>query len=136
MIDTTGAAHLHGGEDAMLKGMVERLAASGFAARAAIADSWGAAHALARTSARPTLVVPAGESAKTILDLPGPLVRRCLRPARDRKAQVGRGGRGRSPAVDSAAAGRVQHGGTPATSSAPCAGSCAGWPSKTTARTR
>ena len=70
VIDTTGAAHLHGGEDAMLKGMVERLAASGFAARAAIADSWGAAHALARTSARPTLVVPAGESAKTILDLP------------------------------------------------------------------
>jgi len=70
VIDTTGAAHLHGGEGAMLKGMVERLAASGFAARAAIADSWGAAHALARTSARPTVVVPAGESAKTILDLP------------------------------------------------------------------
>ncbi len=37
------ATHLHGGEDAMLKGMVERLVASGIAARAAIADSWGAA---------------------------------------------------------------------------------------------
>ena len=48
VIDATGAAHLHGGEDAMLKGMVERLAALGFAARAAIADSWGAAHAFAR----------------------------------------------------------------------------------------
>jgi protein ImuB len=70
VIDITGAAHLHGGEDAMLKGMVARLAASGIAARAAIADSWGAAHAFARTGARPTLVVPTGDSAKTLLDLP------------------------------------------------------------------
>ena len=70
IIDVTGAAHLHGGEDAMLKGMVERLVASGIAARAAIADSWGAAHAFARYAARPVLVVPAGDSAKTVLDLP------------------------------------------------------------------
>ncbi|MGH8276910.1 MAG: Y-family DNA polymerase, partial [Steroidobacteraceae bacterium] len=68
-IDTTGAAHLHGGEDAMLQGMVERLAASGIAARAAIADSWGTAHAFARTMARPALVVPAG-AREAILDLP------------------------------------------------------------------
>jgi protein ImuB len=70
VIDVTGATHLHGGEDAMLKGMVARLAASSITARAAIADSWGAAHALARTAARPTLVVPAGDSAKALLDLP------------------------------------------------------------------
>jgi protein ImuB len=70
VIDVTGAAHLHGGEDAMLKRMVARLAPSGIAARAAIADSWGAAYALARTEARPVLVIPAGESAKTLLDLP------------------------------------------------------------------
>ncbi len=71
VIDVTGAAHLHGGEDTLLKGMVERLAASSIAARAVIADNWGAAHALARTgAARPTLVVPAGESAKAIFDLP------------------------------------------------------------------
>jgi protein ImuB len=70
VIDVTGADHLHGGEDAMLKGMVARLAASGIAARAAIADSWGAAHALARTAAQPTFVVPAGNSAKALLDLP------------------------------------------------------------------
>ncbi|MGH6842932.1 MAG: Y-family DNA polymerase, partial [Methylocella sp.] len=69
-IDTTGAAHLHGGEDAMLEEMVARLAASGIAARAAIAGSWGAAHAFARYVARPTLVVPAGESSTAILDLP------------------------------------------------------------------
>ena len=35
-----------------------------------MADSWGAAHALARTIARPTIVVPEGESAKAILTLP------------------------------------------------------------------
>src|SRR5450631_1575510 len=70
VIDVTGAAHLHGGEDAMLKGMVERLAASGIAARSAIADSWGAAYAFARTAARPTFVVPTGDNAKALLDLP------------------------------------------------------------------
>src|SRR5689334_6012344 len=39
VIDATGAAHLHGGEEAMAEAMVERLAASGYAARAALADS-------------------------------------------------------------------------------------------------
>jgi protein ImuB len=70
IIDMTGAAHLHGGEDAMLEEIVTRLAASGIAARAAIADSWGAAHAFARTMTRPTLVIPAGDVAKAILGLP------------------------------------------------------------------
>jgi protein ImuB len=70
VIDTTGAAHLHGGEDAMLKGMVEQLAASGVAARAALTDSWGAAYAFARYAARPTLIIPAEDSAKIVLGLP------------------------------------------------------------------
>lgn len=70
VIDTTGAAHLHGGEGVMISGMVERLTASCIAARAALADSWGAAHALARYMARPALVIPPGESATAILDLP------------------------------------------------------------------
>jgi len=70
VIDITGAAHLHGGEDAMVRGMVDQLAASGVAARAAIADSWGAAHAFARYGARSAIVVPAGESARAVLDLP------------------------------------------------------------------
>jgi protein ImuB len=70
VIDVTGATHLHGGEDAMLKGIVARLAASSIVARAAIADSWGAAHAFARYNAQPDIVVPAGESAKVILALP------------------------------------------------------------------
>ena len=59
VIDTTGADHLHGGEAAMLTDMVERLGASGFVARCVVADSWGAAHALARFGTRATIVAPA-----------------------------------------------------------------------------
>ena len=70
VIDTTGAEHLHGGEETMLGEMVERLAASGIAAQAAVADSWGAAHAVARWLAQPTRVVPAGESEVVLRPLP------------------------------------------------------------------
>jgi protein ImuB len=54
VIDVTGATHLHGGEDAMVKGMVDRLAAFGVATRAALADSRGAAHAFAGMSPSPS----------------------------------------------------------------------------------
>lgn len=54
----------------MVNGMVERLTVSCIAARAALADSWGAAHAFARYVAWPAMVIPPGESAKAILDLP------------------------------------------------------------------
>ncbi|RWI18645.1 MAG: DNA polymerase Y family protein [Mesorhizobium sp.] len=70
VIDTTGADHLHGGEAAMLSEMVERLAASGLTARTAVADTWGAAHALARFGAQQTIVIPSGETAQAILPLP------------------------------------------------------------------
>jgi protein ImuB len=73
VIDTSGAAHLHGGEHAMLTAMIDRLTASDCTARAAIADSWDAAHAFARYAAspnKPIVVVPPGESAKAVLDLP------------------------------------------------------------------
>ncbi|MER9121456.1 DNA polymerase Y family protein [Mesorhizobium sp. M0954] len=70
VIDTTGADHLHGGESAMLTDMVERLGGSGLAARAAVADSWGAAHALARFGTRRRLVVPPDAIAQAILPLP------------------------------------------------------------------
>ena len=48
VIDATGAAHLHGGEDPMLEALTGRLALSGVTARAAVAGTWGAAHAMAR----------------------------------------------------------------------------------------
>ena len=47
-IDATGSTHLHGGETAMLRDLTARFAAFGMEARAAIADTPGAAHALAR----------------------------------------------------------------------------------------
>jgi protein ImuB len=70
VIDATGASHLHGGDDAMLADMVARLEAVGLTARAAMADTRGAAHALARFAARPALVVPERESAERIKTLP------------------------------------------------------------------
>ncbi|AZY95698.1 DNA polymerase Y family protein (plasmid) [Paracoccus sp. Arc7-R13] len=48
VIDATGTDHLHGGEDAMLQAILGRLTLSGIVARLAMADTWGAAHALAR----------------------------------------------------------------------------------------
>ena len=54
----------------MLAAMIERLTASSIAARAAIADAWGAAHALARYAARPIRIAPAGGSAGAIAPLP------------------------------------------------------------------
>jgi protein ImuB len=70
IIDATGASHLHGGEDAMLADVISRLEAVGTSARAAFADTTGAAHALARFAARPALVIPERESAERIKPLP------------------------------------------------------------------
>jgi protein ImuB len=52
-LDITGCGHLFGGEAALRDQIVARLDAQGFAARAAIAPTPGAAWALARYSARP-----------------------------------------------------------------------------------
>jgi protein ImuB len=63
IIDTGGADHLHGGEAAMLTSLVDRMEASGIAARAAVADAWGTAHAAARFLARPIAIIPPGQAA-------------------------------------------------------------------------
>ena len=70
VIDTTGADHLHGGEELMLSGMVNRFFHSGITARAAVADTLGAAHAGARFRAAPTLVVPPDGHASLLHGLP------------------------------------------------------------------
>lgn len=70
VMDTTGADHLHGGEHAMLDVLMGRLAVSGVAVRAAVADSWGAAHAFARFVTSPTHVVPPGHGASALATLP------------------------------------------------------------------
>lgn len=59
VMDIEGAAHLMGGEDALARDLVERLSETGYASRIAIADTWGAAHAMARFARGPiTLVEP------------------------------------------------------------------------------
>ena len=70
VIDASGAAHLHGGEWAMLAAVTRRLTAAGIQARAAMAGTLGAAHALARHRASPTLVVASDATQAAIADLP------------------------------------------------------------------
>src|SRR6202035_4072015 len=70
VIDASGAAHLKGGEAAMLTDMVARLAVAGIGGQADMAGSYGAAHALPRYRARPTLVVANGATAAALTDLP------------------------------------------------------------------
>ena len=47
-IDITGVAHLYGGEENLLEDLVQRLTSFGVPSHAALADTFGAAHALAR----------------------------------------------------------------------------------------
>jgi len=70
VIDTEGADHLQGGEDLLITGLVNRLRGHGLTARAAVSDTWGASHAIARLISAETTVVPIGNVAKTVVDLP------------------------------------------------------------------
>ena len=70
VLDTTGADHLHGNEHLMLTGMINRLHGLGFTARAAIADSWGAAHALARFGRDEATIVPPNGALGALTSLP------------------------------------------------------------------
>jgi protein ImuB len=64
-IDTTGVAHLFGGEAKLLDDLVRRLSAFSITARAGLAGTPGAAHALARfaTERRAAVLAPDGEAA-------------------------------------------------------------------------
>lgn len=70
VIDSTGAEHLHGGEATMLASIVARFTMAGIETRAAIAGSWGAAHAAARYLSTGTLVIPANDDEVTLRPLP------------------------------------------------------------------
>ncbi|MBV9251293.1 MAG: DNA polymerase Y family protein [Acetobacteraceae bacterium] len=69
-IDVTGCAHLHGGEMRLLRDLVSRLSQQGFMARAAVADTPAAAHAMARFGGQEIAVIPAGAPAETLSNLP------------------------------------------------------------------
>jgi protein ImuB len=68
-LDITGAAHLWGGEAAMLHDLILRLARQGIPARGAVAGSAGAAWALARFGPGQVVAAP-GEEAALVSPLP------------------------------------------------------------------
>jgi len=69
-LDVTGVAHLFGGELALLHDLEGRLAARGISARAAIADSLGAAWALARFAPTTPIAAPGGAARRALGPLP------------------------------------------------------------------
>ena len=68
-LDITGCARLHGGEAALLSDLASRLGHAGLCARIALADTPGAAHALARYADTALTIAPEGAPA-TLLALP------------------------------------------------------------------
>jgi len=69
-LDVTGCAHLSGGEAAMLDALAADLMTMGIHARLALADTPGAAHALARHGTEPCVIVPPGEHRAALAPLP------------------------------------------------------------------
>jgi protein ImuB len=69
LLDISGCAHLWGGEREYLKEIVNKLRASGYDARAAIADTIGAARAVSRYG-KTTPIIGPGMQAEALTDLP------------------------------------------------------------------
>lgn len=69
-LDMTGAAHLFGGEAAMLVDFSARLASAGIEARCAMADTLGAAWAMARFSRQDEALIGPGAARAVLADLP------------------------------------------------------------------
>ncbi len=89
-LDVTGCAHLFGGEDAMLADLVRRMHGFAIQARLAIANSLGAAWAVARYGGQGTAIVPANETRAALKRLPVAALR--LSPgAADALARLGLG---------------------------------------------
>lgn len=70
-LDVTGCTHLWAGDErGLLEALVGRLAEAGVAARAALADTPGAAHALAHYGRDPLMLVPPGGLRAALAGLP------------------------------------------------------------------
>ncbi|PAW92739.1 nucleotidyltransferase [Mucilaginibacter sp. MD40] len=69
ILDISGCAHLWGGERGYLKEVVNKIRSSGYDARAAIADTIGAAWAISHYG-KTTPIVGCGEQAQALLNLP------------------------------------------------------------------
>lgn len=70
MLDITGCAHLFGGEARLLKDMMQRLSKARLSGRISVADTQGAAWALARFAHSDQIIAPAGEMRAALADLP------------------------------------------------------------------
>lgn len=74
LLDVTGCTHLWGGEETYLTDITGRLAARGYTARAAVADTIGTAWAMARFE-KENLVVQSGQQIGAIKSLPAASLR-------------------------------------------------------------
>lgn len=70
LVDVTGCERLFGGEENIARQALAGLAQRGFTARAALADTVGAAAALARAGGRPLVLVPRGQGSAYLAPLP------------------------------------------------------------------
>ncbi|PVE79032.1 Y-family DNA polymerase, partial [Sphingomonas melonis] len=69
-IDLSGCAHLHGGEELFCRRLHAFCRRAGFSARIAVADTGGAAHALARYGRGEIIRAPSGATADALAPLP------------------------------------------------------------------
>lgn len=69
-VDATGCTHLFGGERAMLDDMVARLGGLGFTVRAGMAETPGAAWAMARFGEAPAAILPEGAARQWLTSFP------------------------------------------------------------------
>jgi len=69
-LDLTGCTHLHGGEERFCRRLRAFCQRAGFTARVAVADTLGAAHALARFGPSDLVCAPVGRSGDVIASLP------------------------------------------------------------------
>jgi protein ImuB len=83
-LDISGCAHLFGGEAELLRDLRRRFAQAGFACRAAIASTPGAAWGMARFAPKPLSLIPQGEERARL----APLSVRALRIGADRAASL------------------------------------------------
>ena len=70
LLDVTGAAHLRGGEAALLEDLLARLGRRGLEARAGVAGTVGAAHALERVGPTGRDIAAPGEEERRLAGLP------------------------------------------------------------------
>jgi len=69
-LDLTGCAHLHGGEERFCRRLRAFCQRAGFTARVAVADTPGAAHAIARFGPADIAIVPTGRTVDALSGLP------------------------------------------------------------------